>query len=362
MSILRNGLIASLMVLVFLNGVPIAQAQTSTLQSTLQARIDALLAQLKALQAQMPAAAAASVATTTPAITVNLLSTQAVVTGTSTDAYGTYTLVYEVTPDDTDMYIPRTAGIEQKKGIQYVIGPNNTFKGKNSAVLQSTATVKDGYYLVKEGTTKKFTLTVVLDPNTASKHAIGLEYVWYNPMAGAPTKSYRIEKDFVTNFITIPNGSTTTKPAVVLDTYRGYVNGAVVSEVAKMNEENALRGCKMLAERNSTSRVMCTWGSKTIFDNKVVPKPTATLNKSSLTATSGNPTISGSATGLSKIGISIGNGDKVYGSGLIPVKSNKWSVTVEPALVNGTYTVQVYSPENKELTTGKLKVTGSISR
>jgi hypothetical protein len=54
------------------------------------------------------------------------------------------------------------------------------------------------------------------------------------------------------------------------------------------------------------------------------------------------------------VGIAISNGDKVYGSGSIPVVGGKWSHKVATDLADGMYTVQVYGPGNVELAKGTV--------
>jgi hypothetical protein len=89
----------------------------------------------------------------------------------------------------------------------------------------------------------------------------------------------------------------------------------------------------------------------------VTPTPAAaSIDYGSLTSTTGNPTISGSAYGtFSNFGISIDNGDKEYGSGNIPVVGTRWSVTVSPALPSGTHNVVVYG-DNVALARGVLTI------
>lgn len=75
---------------------------------------------------------------------------------------------------------------------------------------------------------------------------------------------------------------------------------------------------------------------------------------------SATPTIEGTAQGIATLGISIDNGDKVYGSGpVIPVVNGKWSHTVTASLANGKYTVSLYTPNSVLLASGSLTVNAS---
>ncbi|MBP6858373.1 MAG: peptidoglycan-binding protein [Candidatus Pacebacteria bacterium] len=89
------------------------------------------------------------------------------------------------------------------------------------------------------------------------------------------------------------------------------------------------------------------------------PKSSATITSDTQT-TSSNPVISGTVSGNTGVGVVLSNsGGKVYGSGLIPVTSGKWSVTVSPALDAGKYEVTVYSSGGTKLTSGSLNVVSS---
>lgn len=56
-----------------------------------------------------------------------------------------------------------------------------------------------------------------------------------------------------------------------------------------------------------------------------------------------NPTVTGTAkSGVTSVGFSIGQGDKVYGSGPIPVTNGRWSHTISEDLRDGQYTLSLY--------------------
>ena len=68
-------------------------------------------------------------------------------------------------------------------------------------------------------------------------------------------------------------------------------------------------------------------------------RPSGSFSNSSLTAYDQQPLISGVARGVSTVGFSIDNGDKVYGSGTIPVVNGQWQHRVSTSLPNGTYKI-----------------------
>jgi hypothetical protein len=56
-----------------------------------------------------------------------------------------------------------------------------------------------------------------------------------------------------------------------------------------------------------------------------------------------NPTVTGVAqAGVTSVGFSIGQGDKVYGSGPISVTNGRWSHTISQDLKSGSYTLSLY--------------------
>ncbi|MDB5245474.1 MAG: hypothetical protein JWN90_579 [Parcubacteria group bacterium] len=76
--------------------------------------------------------------------------------------------------------------------------------------------------------------------------------------------------------------------------------------------------------------------------------PVGTLNSGVFRT--GNPVITGTSYGLTVVGISIDNGEKMYGSGAINVNSNgTWSNMVTTPLPDGTYNVHLYTYPGSEL-------------
>lgn len=87
----------------------------------------------------------------------------------------------------------------------------------------------------------------------------------------------------------------------------------------------------------------------------------ASATVDSKTYTTENPTVTGTATGVDKLGISIDNGDKVYGSGsTIRVVDGRWSHKVSTDLAEGKYRVSAYSITNEFLGSGNILVEKQI--
>ena len=88
----------------------------------------------------------------------------------------------------------------------------------------------------------------------------------------------------------------------------------------------------------------------------LIVQPTATIITATQ-VTNLTPYIIGTASGVSQIGVVLGDaGGKAYGSGLVPVVNGNWSVTVSPALTPGQYTIYVYDANNNQLANGSLTI------
>lgn len=143
-------------------------------------------------------------------IVVEPVSTSQMVVTPGNDAsstYGTYSIRFEVTGLEEDAYIASTSATTGTVGVQYVIG-GNAFAGTESTSLTSTADMEDGFYLVREGRTETFTLTVTLDPTTAGTYDVRLDSVRFNDEAdftGSTVFTVANESDYRTNPIYIAN-------------------------------------------------------------------------------------------------------------------------------------------------------------
>lgn len=225
------------------------------------------------------------------------------VTASTNDAgtLGTYTLVYDITANDGDIYIPTTSGKAGGAGTVYAITGSPLFAGTDVSVVQSTAKRSGKYFVVREGETKRFTLTVTLDPRSTGEYKVRLSKVGYAGSAKAPTAALTIDP----------------------------------------KETNFLTSSIKITEPTSAGTTAAPW---------------ATIDPKNLRITTKNPILTGSVGGATTVGISIGNGDKVFGSGPIKVINGRWSSKVTTDLANGTYSLQVYSANNVELAKGTMQV------
>lgn len=143
-------------------------------------------------------------------IVVEGLSTSQTVVTPGSDAsatYGTYTIRFEVTALEEDAYIATTTGTSGDVGVTYTIG-GMTFTGSESAVLSSTADRENGFYVVDEGDTETFTLTVTLNPDSAGTFDVRLASIRFNDGAsftGSTTYSVENNADFRTDPLYIAN-------------------------------------------------------------------------------------------------------------------------------------------------------------
>lgn len=122
-------------------------------------------------------------------------------------SYGTYTIKFTVTGLEEDAYIASSTSDTGTPGVRYLIGAN-TFAGTQNALLTSTARQENGYFLVREGRTETFTLTVTLDPTEAGIFDLRLAEIAFNDeasMNGAATFTLPTSTEYRTNPVYIAN-------------------------------------------------------------------------------------------------------------------------------------------------------------
>jgi peptidoglycan hydrolase-like protein with peptidoglycan-binding domain len=104
----------------------------------------------------------------------------------STDAYGTFTLKFDVTADEDDpLFIGKTAASSTATAgaVYEILKDNVVVTGgieTKSAILTSTASTENGTYRVDAGETETFTLTVTVDPAVDGNYAVQLTQVHYS--------------------------------------------------------------------------------------------------------------------------------------------------------------------------------------
>ena len=98
----------------------------------------------------------------------------------------------------------------------------------------------------------------------------------------------------------------------------------------------------------------------------VVYPVTGGIDQGSLNSSSANPTISGSATGVSSVEVVVRkdtfSNTRLYDNTSVPVVNGRWTTTISPALSSGSYSVDIYGPSDLKLNylvSGTLTV-GSI--
>jgi len=136
---------------------------------------------------------------------------------TVSDSYGTYTVRFDVTAGDDDIYVPTGAGTSasNSNGVLYTDDAANAFSGSAAAVLTSTADKSgtgNAYYVVRAGDTETFTLTVTLNPNTSGTYEVDMTDLYYNTTgstsgAGSTLVDFNTSNngDFQTNPVYIPS-------------------------------------------------------------------------------------------------------------------------------------------------------------
>jgi hypothetical protein len=130
---------------------------------------------------------------------------------TTDDDEGVYTIEFEVTAFNEDVYINNSAArgtTTSTGGVNYIIENSQgdeTTAGSADANLDSTAEVDNGRYVVREGDTETFTLTVEYDPQDAGFYRLQLYTINYNDTGANPDVFQRAlpESRFETQSVSI---------------------------------------------------------------------------------------------------------------------------------------------------------------
>lgn len=136
-------------------------------------------------------------------------------------SYGTFTIKFDVTAIDEQVLVP--VGVETESngtkykpngpvGIEYALLGNVMQPLAMSAVVRSTADLSNGHYLVEEGETETFTLSVTVDPSRAGTFAVSLEGINYGEAKGR-YRFYEVDqdsRDFWTEYVNIPDTASPT--------------------------------------------------------------------------------------------------------------------------------------------------------
>lgn len=126
------------------------------------------------------------------------------------EGYATYTIEFSVTAEEDDAYIYNGAAstsVGATVGVVYDITGTNWPGGTESAVITSSADMSGNYWVVDEGDTETFTLTVTLDPDASGTFALELEAIGFNNTAATADTTYNIDQnnqEFETNAVFIP--------------------------------------------------------------------------------------------------------------------------------------------------------------
>jgi hypothetical protein len=127
-----------------------------------------------------------------------------------TDDEGIFVIEFDVTAFETDIYIDDNATrgtVESNTGVNYTlnVGGTATTAGSVVATLDSDAELDGARYLVNEGETESFTLTVEFDPNITGSYKLQLYSVNFNDTnADADTQQLATPaEDYDTDSLTI---------------------------------------------------------------------------------------------------------------------------------------------------------------
>lgn len=145
----------------------------------------------------------------TAGIDVELDSVDADVTvnDSATDDYATYVIKVDVTAFEQDVFVAIDDAVSFLTSLEESDGTPVTV-GTSTANLTSTADEQGAYYLVNEGETETFTLTVTFTPGAANTEArVQLDSIEFAATEAAPNQSWTAspDTDYRTAVVTIVN-------------------------------------------------------------------------------------------------------------------------------------------------------------
>lgn len=137
-------------------------------------------------------------------------------TGSSpTSAYGIFTVKFDVTAIDGDAYLPKTVDTSgASAGVVMKLAKNASTTEAISKTLTTTAdSVNASYFVIHEGDTETFTVTMVINPNgiasSNGSYSVGLDKVRFSTTSANLTSLKTVEVDetsldFNTGYMVIP--------------------------------------------------------------------------------------------------------------------------------------------------------------
>ncbi len=108
---------------------------------------------------------------------------------TTDSSYGTYTVKFDVTAGDDDLYIPTLASTSAASttGVMFTTDAADTFTGTTSPTLSSSADKNGDFYVVRAGDSETFTFTAVLNPTSAGTYEVDVTKVYFDTDTASAT-------------------------------------------------------------------------------------------------------------------------------------------------------------------------------
>lgn len=134
----------------------------------------------------------------------------------ASSSYATFTLKLDVTATGDDVYVPRAIAVNDETatttaGFRVITMGDTAYTGETSAVVSSSAKrYNDDFFVVREGDTETFTVSVVLNPDAAGYYQVGLDYVQFSPTGDSLASLQKLDvnqnkSQFRTDPVYVPN-------------------------------------------------------------------------------------------------------------------------------------------------------------
>lgn len=124
-------------------------------------------------------------------------SDEEVVWRESNGSYGVFEIEFDVTAIGDDVFIPMTTyrGLSNAHGVSYGVtnGSSEVSSGSAGGEIVATADEEAGHFVVQEGETETFTLTVTYSPSVTDFYKVQLRAIAYNDSVGIPDSRQEVD-------------------------------------------------------------------------------------------------------------------------------------------------------------------------
>ncbi len=296
-------------------------------------------------------------------------ASESVATSPTGDA-GTFTVTFDVTAIGSDIYIPRAANTAGTPGVLYRVTGSSAASANKSAALDSSGDSSGSDFVIDEGDSERFILTVVVMPTVSGTYGMTADKIFYRTASGGALSSTALE-DFETDDVSLsavggPPSCTLSVSATTIEAGKKFTLAwtSKNAKTASLNlgvgsvDANGSKEMSLTAQGPTQAILTVTNASGTKATCEawfvIAPPigPGVSYVKDTLTAKTATPTIKGLATYVVtsfRLKAQNADGKVVVTSSVVkPATDGKWSVKL-PWIANGSYTLSAAGTDGKAI-------------